>query len=645
MTTRHPRVIQVRRTMALVAGISACAIGAVARPARAQGCFGPPVPTVSPTDAVALARACGGGDGAIAVALALQSDRFAEWSARWEDGAEPGGAEAWWLRVLGARRDGSGKVMAADAPRLRASGQAVRDDLAVQRRADRALLDAIVANACPGGDVAAVRARAAAIIRRPMIFETRGVLVTDPLQFLECDPAVVARLVSLGGGEALAAAGKSVEEAFAARQLVAVNRMLEAAVDNSDPWWNDPKLDAASDGVWSAFGRASQAIGAVDPAAGAWLRLRAALDRASKAPPRTPTDDEIASRIGQGPLVDGGDGEWERHDARRKALLDDLLTQRRRLERAASRMAAALESVVTQPPTPEILGLGARLAPDSSAITAALDRDGPLDARDVDRLSARAAAAAEEVLAAVPSPRAFAVRPKEVYRLASWAMEPWLAAPACTVEGCDCGPAAWLEAGWPVHAALACVDVGAIAGCAAVDRSPHCTALAALNAERASIPLGQGDPAAAEQLSDLVRRARDRMFAALRASIAALPDAEAQPERRAAALRGWCLYAFPGLRRVHDDAVRDIRAAGPQDADARIAAMDRAVTGAMERILAMSPGSATQDPAAGFRAVLGSQAALRSVANAFEQAAASVAPPPADDGVGAIGARLRDELP
>ncbi|MBM3962553.1 MAG: hypothetical protein FJ306_11715 [Planctomycetes bacterium] len=135
------------------------------------------------------------------------------------------------------------------------------------------------------------------------------------------------------------------------------------------------------------------------------------------------------------------------------------------------------------------------------------------------------------------------------------------------------------------------------------------------------------------------------MFAALRASIAALPDAEAQPERRAAALRAWCLRAFPGLRRLHDDAVRDIRAAAPRDSDARIAAMDRAVTGAMERILAMSPGSATQDPAAGSRAVLGSQAALRSVANAFEQAAASVAPPPADDGVGAIGARLRDELP
>ncbi|MBM4098702.1 MAG: hypothetical protein FJ260_01925 [Planctomycetes bacterium] len=640
---RHPRVIQVRRTIVLAAGISACAIGAVARPARAQGCFGPPVPTVSPADAVALARACGGGDGGIAVALALQSDRFAEWSARWEGGAEPGGAEALWLRVLGARRDGSGKVMAADAPRLRASGQAARDDLAVQRRADRALLDAIVANACPGGNVAAVRARAAAIIRRPMIFETRGVLVTDPLQFLECDPAVVARLVSLGGGEALAAAGKSVEEAFAARQLVAVNRMLEAALDNSDPW-NDPKLDAASDGVWSAFGRASQAIGAVDPAAGAWLRLRAANDRASKAPPRTPTEDEIAARIGQVPLEDG-DGELERYAARRKALLDDLLTQRRRLERAASRMEAALESVVTQPPTPEILALGARLAPDSSAIAAALDRDGPLDARDVDRLSARAAAAAEEVLAAVPSPRTFAVRPGEVYRLASWVMEPWILESNDEAEGCDCKPTAWLETGWPAHAALACVDVGTIAGCAAVDRSPHCKALAALNAERASIPLGQGDPAAAEQLSDLLRRARDRMFAALRASIAALPDAEAQPERRAAALRGWCLSAFPGLRQVHDDAVRDIRAAGPQDADARIAAMDRAVTGAMERILAMSPGSATQDPAAGLRAVLGSQAALRSVANAFEQAAASLAPPPADDGVGAIGARLRDELP
>ena len=326
-------------------------------------------------------------------------------------------------------------------------------------------------------------------------------------------------------------------------------------------------------------------------------------------------------------------------------MLADVPRQRQRLERAASRMAAALESVITQPPAPEMLGLGARLVPDSSAIAAALERDGLPDARDVDRLSARAAAAAGEVLAAVPSPRTFAVRPREVYRLASWAMEPWHSVSNRAVEGCDCEPTAWLATGWPAHAALACVDVGAIAGCAAVDRSPHCTALAALNAERASIPLGQGDPAAAEQLSDLVRRARDRMFAALRASIAALPDAEAQPERRAAALRAWCLCAFPGLRRVHDDAVRDIRAAGPQDADARIAAMDRAVTGAMERILAMSPGSATQDPAAGFRAVLGSQAALRSVANAFEQAAASVASPPADDDAGAIGARLRDELP
>lgn len=643
MTMRHPRVNQVRRTIVLAAGISACAVGALARPARAQGCFGPPVPTVSPTDAVALARACGGGDGGIAVALALQSDRVAEWSGRWEGGAELVGAEAWWCLVQVARRDGSGKVVAADAARLQASGRAVRDDLAVQRRADHALLDAIVASACPGGDEHAARARAAATIRRPMIFKTRDAMVTDPLQFLECDPAVVARLVKLGGGEALAAAGKSVEEAFVARQLVAVNLYLAAAIDNSDPW-NDPEMDAANARTWSAFGRASQAIGAVDPAAGAWLRLRGALDRASTARPRPPTEDEIAARIGQHPLVDDGDGEWERHEARREALLDDLLTQRRRLARAASRMEAALESVVTQPPTPEILALGARLTPDSSAIAAALDRDGPLDARDVDRLSARAAAAAEEVLAAVPSPRTFAVRPGEVYRLASWVIEPWSESND-EAEGCDCKPTVWLETGWPTHAALACVDVGAIVGCAAVDRSPHCRALAALNAERASIPLGQGDPTVRERLSAVQERGRDAIFAALRASVAALPAADAQPELRAAALREWCLRAFPGLRRMHDDAVRDIRAAAPRDSDARIAAMDRAVTGAMERILATSPGPATKDASAALRAGFGLWAGLRAAANAIEQAAASVAPPPADGDTEPIHARLRDELP
>jgi hypothetical protein len=546
--------------------------------------------------------------------------------------------------VRGARRDGSGKVVAADAARLRASGQALRDDLAVQRRADRALLDAIVANACPGGDEHAGRARAAAIIRRPMIFETRGVLVTDPLQFLECDPAVVARLVSLGGGEALAAAGKSVEEAFAARQLVAVNRMLAASVDNSNPW-DHPEVEAASAGAWSAFERASQAIGAVDPAAGAWLRLRAAIDRAQAAPPRIPTEEEIAARIGPAPQVDDGDGGWERHEARRQEMLADVPRQRQRLERAASRMAAALESVITQPPAPEMLGLGARLVPDSSAIAAALERDGLPDARDVDRLSARAAAAAGEVLAAVPSPRTFAVRPREVYRLASWAMEPWLSVSPREVEGCDCEPTAWLETGWPVHAALACVDVGAIAGCAAVDRAPHCRSLAALNAERAAIPVGQDDPAVPERLSDVTRRARDQLFAVLRASIAALPAADAQPEPRAAALRAWCLSAMPGLRRMHDDAVRDIRAAAPQDADARVAAMDRAITGAMERVLAMSPGSAMQDPSASLRAVLGSRSALRAAANAIEQASAPVATLPAGSDPEPVGARLRDELP
>jgi hypothetical protein len=637
-------VIQPLRAAALVGGIAALAAGAISRHARAQGCLGPPVPTVSPADAVELARACGGGDGGIAVALALQSDRFAAWSARWDGTAEPGGAEGWWLRAFGARRDGSGKVVPADVARLRASGQAARDDIAVQRREDRALLDSIVANACAGPDRAAARARAAAIIRRPMIFESGSVLVTDPLQFIECDPAVVARLVSLGGGDALVAAGKSVEEAFAARQLAAIDRLLLAAVDNSDPW-GDAEVERASAAAWAAFGRASQSIGAVDPAAGAWLRLRAALDRAQAAPPRIPTEEEIAARIGPAPQVDDGDGGWERHEARRQEMLADVPRQRQRLERAASRMAAALESVITQPPAPEMLGLGARLVPDSSAIAAALERDGLPDARDVDRLSARAAAAAGEVLAAVPSPRTFAVRPREVYRLASWAMEPWLSVSPRGVEGCDCEPTAWLETGWPVHAALACVDVGAIAGCAAVDRAPHCRSLAALNAERAAIPVGQDDPAVPERLSDVTRRARDQLFAVLRASIAALPAADAQPEPRAAALRAWCLSAMPGLRRMHDDAVRDIRAAAPQDADARVAAMDRAITGAMERVLAMSPGSAMQDHSASLRAVLGSRSALRAAANAIEQASAPVATLPAGSDPEPVGARLRDELP
>lgn len=644
MKTMRSGENQVRRTVSLAAGIAACAAGALARPAPAQGCLGAPVPTVSPSDAVALARACDGGDGGIAVALALQSDRFTAWSARWEGGAEPGGAEGWWIRVLGARRDGSGKVVPAERARLRASGQAVRDDLAVQRRADRALLDAILDNACAGHDLAAARARAAAIIRRPMIFEAGRALVTDPLQFIECDPGVVARLVSLGGAEALAAAGKSLEEAFAARQRAAVDQLLLAAVDNSDPRYA-PEVERANSEAWSALRRASQSIGAVDPAAGAWLRLRAALDRAETQPPRMPTEEEITARIGQGPQVDAGDGEWERYAARRTELIEDAPRQCRRLERAAARMAAALESLVTQPPTPEILGLGARLVPDSSAIAAALEREGLPDAREVDRLSARAASAAADALGAVPSPRAFAVRPKEVYRLASWVMEPWLSVSPRGVEGCDCEPTALLETGWPEHAALACVDVGAIAGCAAVDRAPHCKALAALNAERAAIPVGQGDTSTAEQMRDVRQRAHAELLAVLRASLAALPSADAEPEPRATALRAWCLSAFPGLRSMHDDAVRDIRAAAPQDADARIAAMDRAITGAMERVLAMSPGSAMQDPSASLRAVLGSRSALRAAANAIEQASAPFAVPPAGSDPESVGARLRDELP
>ena len=57
------------RALVAFALLLACAPPEVA---RAQGVFGPTAPTVSPADAVALARCCGG-DGGIPIALALQA--------------------------------------------------------------------------------------------------------------------------------------------------------------------------------------------------------------------------------------------------------------------------------------------------------------------------------------------------------------------------------------------------------------------------------------------------------------------------------------------------------------------------------------------------------------------------------------------
>jgi len=611
------------RSRALVAFalLLACAPPEVA---RAQGVFGPTAPTVSPADAVSLARCCGG-DGGIPIALALQADRFAEWAGRWDHATEVGGEEAFWVRLATARRGADGAIVPADAPGVLAAARAVRDDIAAQRQADRALLEAIVTNACAGADgpsLAAARARATALMRRPMLVEIgrRGVPL-DPLQFLECDPGVVARLESLGAGEALRAAGRDMEESLSARQFAAIAREVDAAARGTrlDPVSEGLEADRASS---DAVERAARSIGALDPAAGAWIRLHAATGHSGW--PRPPLSvAEVESRIGAFP----GEAEPEaaeqwrrRHDA----LVEQVRTERGRLEEVAKQLEASLVGLVTSRPTPGLVALGARIAPDANAVASCLRTDACIGKGGIASLVSRAEAVLRDVASAVPDPRPFAVTPAEVYRLASWQIEQWSNNRIIDVEGCGCCGILVRASGGPVVAELVTVDTAAIAGFGPVDRTEFCRKLESLAAERSAIPPGTGDPEAADALRSVMARLRTVIVGQFATAVAALPPADSAPAARAAALRDWALLSHPGLRLMYDDAAAATRRAAESDADARVALMDSAIAAAMERIVSGSRSASSQDSSEHLRWTLRASAAMRMAANAIEQAAATV---------------------
>lgn len=617
-----PFRIDAPRALVAFALLLACAPPEVA---RAQGVCGPAAPTVSPADAVALARCCGGEAG-VPIALALQADRFAEWARRWDHATEVGGAEGYWLRLSTARRDADGAIVPADAPGVLAAARAVRDDIAAQRQADRALLEAIVTNACAGADgqsLAAARARAAALTRRPMLVEigARGV-PHDPLQFLECDPGVVARLESLGAGEALRAAGRDMEESLSARQFAAIARQADAAVRGT-------RLDPVTEGqeakraVSESVERAARSIGALDPAAGAWIRLRAATDHASNFPRPPLSAAEVESRIGPFP----GEAEPEaaeqwrrRHDA----LVEQVRTERGRLEELAKQLEASLVGLVTSLPTPELVALGARIAPDAIAVASCLQTDACIGKGGIASLVSRAEAALRDVASAVPDPRPFAVTPAEIYRLASWQVEEWENNRIIDVEGCGCCGILVRASGGPVLAELVTVDTVAIAGFGPVDRTDFCRKLESLAAERSAIQPVKGDPVAADALRSVMARLRTVIVGQFATAAAALPPADSAPEARAAALRDWALLSHPGLRRMYDDSVAATRRAAESDADARVALMDSAIAAAMERIVSGSRSATARDGSEDLRWAVRASAAMRMAANAIEQAAATV---------------------
>ena len=610
------------RALVAFALLLACAPPEVA---RAQGVCGPTAPTVSPADAVALARCCGGGGG-IPIALALQADRFAEWAGRWDHATEVGGGEAFWFRVATARRGADGAIVPADAPGVLAAARAVRDDIAAQRQADRALLEAIVTNACAGADgpsLAAARARAAALMRRPMLVEigVRGVPL-DPLQFLECDPGVVARLESLGAGEALRAAGRDMEESLSARQFAAIARQADAAARGTrlDPVSEGLEADRASS---DAVERAARSIGALDPAAGAWIRLRAATGHASSWPRPPLSVAEVESRIGAFP----GEAEPEaaeqwrrRHDA----LVEQVRTERGRLEEVAKQLEASLVGLVTSLPTPGLVALGARIAPDANAVASCLRTDACIGKGGIASLVSRAEAVLRDVSSAVPDPRPFAVTPAEIYRLASWQVEQWSNNRIIDVEGCGCCGILVRASGGPVVAELVTVDTAAIAGFGPVDRTEFCRKLESLAAERSAIQPGTCDPEASDALRSVMARLRTVIAGQFATAAAALPPADSAPAARAAALRDWALLSHPGLRRMYDDAAAATRRAAESDADARVALMDSAIAAAMERIVSASRSASSRDSSEHLRWTLRASAAMRMAANAIEQAAATV---------------------
>jgi hypothetical protein len=361
----------------------------------------------------------------------------------------------------------------------------------------------------------------------------------------------------------------------------------------------------------------------LDPAAGAWIRLRAATDHASNFPRPPLSAAEVESRIGAFP----GEAEPEaaeqwrrRHDA----LVEQVRTERERLEEVAKQLQASLVGLVTSRPTPGLVALGARIAPDANAVASCLRTDACIGKGGIASLVSRAEAVLRDVASAVPDPRPFAVTPAEIYRLASWQVEQWSNNRIIDVEGCGCCGILVHASGGPVVAELVTVDTAAIAGFGPVDRMEFCRKLESLAAERSAIQPGSGDPEAADALRSVMARLRTVIVGQFATAVAALPPADSAPAARAAALRDWALLSHPGLRRMYDDAAAATRRAAESDADARVALMDSAIAAAMERIVSGSRSASSRDSSEHLRWTLRGSSAMRMAANAIEQAAAKV---------------------
>lgn len=593
-----------RVPQAIMPAIAAACLGA---PACAQGCFGPSSPTLRPADAVAVVRACGGDEGAIDVALSVQSDRLAQWAAQVD--AEPEGVPGWWRRVVNARRDAAGDVSPEEAARIRSAARSIREEVMAQRRADREALRSIMAHACGDGPSTAALALSSALLRRPMIFESMEV-VTDPLQFLECDAGVVARLESLGAGPALVAAGRSMEEAFAERQQAAIESITEAGTRNSLPMWSEA-VAAADAGVRDALERSAAAIGASDPVAGAWLRLRAAGDRI------------LCGRPGGGSV--GTEEELEARARVRSALLD---------------LRAVAETLLAQPADPGLSALSGRCASVASALLHAWADPACCPGRAAADLGRRVRECARDVLAAVPDPRGLRTDAEDVYRLASWASAAWWPGSVSSVAGCEEGlPAELLvNTGSDIVGALAATG---LPGASVPARAEQCRALRALVDEHAALPMAPS-PERAETMGSIHSRARSLADAMVASAAAALPPPEAPGDARRRALLRWALAAFPGLASLHERTVNEVEAVDGVRAASLVAEIDGAIASSLERVLALRAARGPGGDAAG-SVTLRMRRELQRAVNAIERAAALSSPPEARDasGIEDLGARLR----
>ena len=106
---------------------------------------------------------------------------------------------------------------------------------------------------------------------------------------------------------------------------------------------------------------------------------------------------------------------------------------------------------------------------------------------------------------------------------------------------------------------------------------------------------------------------------------AALPAAGTPEGARAKAMREWLCEALPGLASARSTALALVASSGEPDAGARAAAIDRAVEGAMERILRRlsdaPPGAGGED---GLRFALGLAREVRRAANEIDAVVAGL---------------------